>query len=100
MPRLKAMATEIALWFAAGCVPIYSYLRMSLSCSTLEAIRGPRGLILSLRPSRSHVQCGACSPLQRPVPEIVPEGTLLVGCMAGLALFLVGNFIATYPIGR
>ncbi len=37
---------------------------------------------------------------RRPVPEIVPERALLAGCMAGLALFLVGNFIATYLIGR
>ena len=37
---------------------------------------------------------------QRPVPEIVPERALVAGCVAGLALFLVGNFIAAHLIGR
>jgi len=37
---------------------------------------------------------------RRPVPELVPERALIAGCIAGLALFLVGNFIAAHLIGR
>jgi hypothetical protein len=37
---------------------------------------------------------------RRPVPEIIPESTLIRGCAAGIALFLVGNFIAAHLIGR
>jgi hypothetical protein len=36
----------------------------------------------------------------RPVPEIIPERTLVRGCAFGLAAFLVGNFIAVHLIGR
>jgi hypothetical protein len=38
--------------------------------------------------------------LRRPVPEIIPERALIAGCVAGLALFLAGNFIATYLIAH
>jgi hypothetical protein len=37
--------------------------------------------------------------LARPVPEIIPERTLLFGCFAGLAAFLAGNWIAAYALG-
>lgn len=36
----------------------------------------------------------------RPVPEIIPERALGRGCALGLAMFLVGNFIAAHVIGR
>ncbi len=36
----------------------------------------------------------------RPVPEIIPERALGRGCALGLAMFLVGNFIAAHLIGR
>jgi hypothetical protein len=36
--------------------------------------------------------------LARPVPEIIPERPLLLGCFAGLAAFLVGNWIAAHVI--
>ena len=32
--------------------------------------------------------------LRRPVPEIIPERLLLVGCVVGLAAFLIGNWFA------
>jgi hypothetical protein len=32
--------------------------------------------------------------LARPVPEVIPERMLLVGCVVGLAGFLIGNFAA------
>jgi hypothetical protein len=32
----------------------------------------------------------------RPVPEIIPERALAIGCAAGLALFLAANFVATH----
>jgi hypothetical protein len=36
----------------------------------------------------------------RPVPEIIPEHALGRGGALGLAMFLVGNFIAAHLIGR
>jgi hypothetical protein len=30
----------------------------------------------------------------RPVPELISDRALLLGCLAGLGLFLVGNFFA------
>ena len=37
---------------------------------------------------------------QRPVPELIPERTLGLGCAAGVALYLAGNFIAVHLVGR
>ena len=37
--------------------------------------------------------------LARPVPEVIPERVLMLGCFAGLAAFLVGNWIAVHIIG-
>jgi hypothetical protein len=37
---------------------------------------------------------------QRPVPELIPERALGLGCAAGVALFLAGNFIAAHVVGR
>jgi hypothetical protein len=34
--------------------------------------------------------------LRRPVPEVIPDRALLMGCFAGLGLFLVGNWIGTH----
>src|ERR1043165_116398 len=36
----------------------------------------------------------------RPVPEIIPERALLLGCFAGLAMFLIGNWIAVHLLPR
>lgn len=36
----------------------------------------------------------------RPVPEIIPERALGRGGALGLAMFLVGNFVAAHLIGR
>src|SRR6476646_6629605 len=33
--------------------------------------------------------------LGRPVPELIPERPLIVGCVFGASAFLVGNFVAT-----
>ena len=33
--------------------------------------------------------------LARPVPEVISDRALLVGCAVGLALFLAGNFAST-----
>lgn len=33
--------------------------------------------------------------LGRPVPDVIPERVLVIGCFVGLALFLAGNFLAT-----
>jgi hypothetical protein len=32
--------------------------------------------------------------LGRPVPELIPERPLIVGCLLGAAAFLAGNFVA------
>jgi drug/metabolite transporter (DMT)-like permease len=37
--------------------------------------------------------------LARPVPEIIPERALLLGCFIGLALFLAGNWIGVHLLG-
>jgi hypothetical protein len=34
--------------------------------------------------------------LRRPVPEIIPDRLLLFGCVAGLAAFLIGNWLAVH----
>ena len=34
--------------------------------------------------------------LARPVPEVIPERPLILGCFAGLAAFLAGNWIAAH----
>ena len=34
--------------------------------------------------------------LKRPVPELIPERVLLIGCVLGGAAFLVGNWIAVH----
>jgi len=38
--------------------------------------------------------------LRRPVPELIPERMLLVGCIAGAATFLAGNFVDTHLLAR
>jgi len=37
--------------------------------------------------------------LARPVPEVIPERTLLAGCLLGVAAFLAGNWIGVHIIG-
>jgi hypothetical protein len=37
--------------------------------------------------------------LGRPVPELIPERTLLAGCLLGVAAFLAGNWIGVHIIG-
>jgi hypothetical protein len=34
--------------------------------------------------------------LARPVPDIIPERALLLGCLGGLAMFLVGNGLGVH----
>ena len=38
--------------------------------------------------------------LGRPVPDVIPERALVLGCVIGLALFLAGNFIAVHALAR
>jgi predicted cobalt transporter CbtA len=35
----------------------------------------------------------------RPVPEVLPDRMLLVGCLGALAAFLIGNFVGARLIG-
>ena len=32
--------------------------------------------------------------LARPMPDVIPDRTLMLGCVLGLATFLAGNFVA------
>ena len=34
----------------------------------------------------------------RPVPEIIPDRALVYGCSAGLAAFLIGNYISVFVL--
>ena len=36
----------------------------------------------------------------RPVPELIPERALLIGCLVGGAAFLIGNWVATHVVAR
>jgi hypothetical protein len=36
--------------------------------------------------------------LAKPVPEVIPERPLLLGCFAGLAAFLAGNWISVHVL--
>ena len=36
--------------------------------------------------------------LARPVPEVIPERVLLIGCFVALAAFLLGNFVSAHLI--
>jgi drug/metabolite transporter (DMT)-like permease len=33
---------------------------------------------------------------KRPVPELIPDRALLIGCIIGLVAFLAGNFVAIH----
>ena len=35
----------------------------------------------------------------KPVPQLLPERTLALGCAAGILCFLVGNFVAVRLVG-
>ena len=34
--------------------------------------------------------------LARPVPEVISDRALMLGCVLGLAMFLAGNFVAAH----
>ena len=34
--------------------------------------------------------------LRRPVPDIIPDRLLLLGCVLGVAAFLIGNWLAVH----
>jgi hypothetical protein len=36
--------------------------------------------------------------LRRPVPDVIPDRQLFVGCLAGLMAFLAGNWVATHLV--
>ena len=36
--------------------------------------------------------------LARPVPEVISERALLIGCFVALAAFLVGNFVSAHVL--
>jgi hypothetical protein len=38
--------------------------------------------------------------LSRPLPEMIPDRALVIGCVIGLVLFLAGNFIVVHLLGQ
>ena len=36
--------------------------------------------------------------LGRPVPDVIPDRALMLGCVLGLAMFLAGNFVAAHVL--
>ena len=36
--------------------------------------------------------------LTRPVPEVIPDRALMLGCALGLAMFLIGNFVTAHGL--
>ena len=36
--------------------------------------------------------------LARPVPEVIPDRALMLGCVLWLAMFLAGNFVAAHAL--
>lgn len=36
--------------------------------------------------------------LARPVPEVISDRALMLGCVLGLAMFLAGNFVAAHAL--
>ncbi len=36
--------------------------------------------------------------LARPVPDVIPDRALMLGCVVGLATFLAGNFVAAHAL--
>jgi hypothetical protein len=37
--------------------------------------------------------------IARPVPDVIPDRALMLGCVLGLVAFLAGNFIAAHALG-
>jgi hypothetical protein len=36
--------------------------------------------------------------MQRPVPQVISDRALMIGCLVGLVAFLAGNFISVYGL--
>ena len=36
--------------------------------------------------------------LARPVPDVIPDRALMIGCVLGFATFLAGNFVAAHAL--
>ena len=36
--------------------------------------------------------------LARPVPDVIPDRALMLGCALGLAMFLTGNFVTAHGL--
>jgi ABC-type microcin C transport system permease subunit YejB len=41
---------------------------------------------------------GLRAALRRPVPDVIPDRQLFVGCLIGLVAFLIGNWVGTHLV--
>lgn len=80
----------VRLWFAAAGASGFLF--------GLFADRRPLGDDLFAHPVFLYAACLAAGLIVlrlkagRPVPELIPDRYLVLGCLLGLALFLAGNF--------
>jgi hypothetical protein len=89
---------RLAYWYGAVCVAGFGF--------GLLGERRPFGQNILAHPFIVYAFVLAAGLLvlrivrQQPVPELIPERALGLGCAAGIALFLAGNFIAAHLVGR
>lgn len=89
---------RLAYWYGAVCVAGFGF--------GLLGERRPFGQNILAHPFIVYACVLAAGLLvlrivrQQPVPELIPERALGLGCAAGIGLFLAGNFIAAHLVGR
>jgi hypothetical protein len=89
---------RLAYWYGAVCVAGFGF--------GLLGERRPFGQNILAHPFIVYAFVLAAGLLilrivrRQPVPELIPERALGLGCAAGIALFLAGNFIAAHLVGR
>jgi len=89
---------RLAYWYGAVCVAGFGF--------GLLGERRPFGQNILAHPFIVYAFVLAAGLLvlrivrQQPVPELIPERALGLGCAAGIALFLAGKFIAAHLVGR
>ena len=96
--RMKRGENVLGYWYGAVCVAGLGF--------GLLGERRPFGQNILAHPFIVYAFLVAAGLLvlrvvrQRPVPELIPERSFGLGCAAGVALFLAGNFIAAHLVSR